>query len=114
MAEWLSSLLAKQEGPGFDSRPRHMNFQRFVISCFQVEIRLKDRSIDVNPQTTNQPTKNKEEYNVKTSENDVRYNSFNREEMEKSRELYSKDGDIFSWFEGKIVAWEHTLDIHDH
>ena len=29
--------------PGFDSRPRHLNFQRLVISCFQVEIWLKDR-----------------------------------------------------------------------
>ena len=41
--------------PGFDSRPRHLNFQRLVISCFQVEIWLKDRLIDVNPQN-NQPT----------------------------------------------------------
>ena len=30
-------------GPGFDSRHRHLNFQRMVISCFQVEIWLKDR-----------------------------------------------------------------------
>ena len=30
-------------GPGFDSPPRHLNFQRLVISCFQVEIWLKDR-----------------------------------------------------------------------
>ena len=30
-------------GPVFDSRPRHLNFQRLVISCFQVEIWLKDR-----------------------------------------------------------------------
>ena len=30
-------------GPGFDSRPRHLNFQRLIISCFQVEIWLKDR-----------------------------------------------------------------------
>ena len=28
--------------PGFASRPRHLNFQRLVISCFQVEIWLKD------------------------------------------------------------------------
>ena len=42
-------------GPGFDSRPHHLNFQRFVISCFQVEIWLKDRYIDANPQN-NQPT----------------------------------------------------------
>ena len=30
-------------GPGLDSRPRHLNFQRLVISCFQVEIWLKER-----------------------------------------------------------------------
>ena len=30
--------------------PRHLNFQRSVISCFQVEIWLKDRYIDVNSQ----------------------------------------------------------------
>ena len=29
-------------GPGFDSRPCHLNFQRFFISCFQVEVWLKD------------------------------------------------------------------------
>ena len=29
--------------PGFDSRPRHLDFQRLVISCFQFEIWLKDR-----------------------------------------------------------------------
>ena len=55
MAEWLSSWLAEKEDRGSDSRPRHLNFQRLVISCFQVEIWLKDRSIDVNPQN-NQPT----------------------------------------------------------
>ena len=41
-------------GPGFDSRPRHLNFQRLVISCFQVAIWLKNRWSDVNPQY-NQP-----------------------------------------------------------
>ena len=35
--------------------------------------------------------KNKEEYNVKTSENDVKYSSFNMGVMDKSRELYSKE-----------------------
>ena len=43
-----------RRGPGFDSRPRHLNFQRLVISCFQVAIRLKYRWSDVNPQY-NQP-----------------------------------------------------------
>ena len=28
--------------PGYNSRPRHLNFQRLIISCFQVEIWLKD------------------------------------------------------------------------
>ena len=36
-------LAGGARGPGFDSRPRHLNFQRLVISCFQVEIWLKDR-----------------------------------------------------------------------
>ena len=36
-------LACGARGPGFDSRPRHLNFQRLVISCFQVEIWLKDR-----------------------------------------------------------------------
>ena len=31
-------LACGARGPGFDSRPRHSNFQRLVISCFQVEI----------------------------------------------------------------------------
>ena len=30
-------------GPGFDSRPRRYDFQRLVISCFQVAMWLKDR-----------------------------------------------------------------------
>ena len=39
-----SKLLAcGARGLGFDSPPRHLNFQRLVISCFQVEIWLKDR-----------------------------------------------------------------------
>ena len=36
-------LACGARGPGFDSRPRHSNFQRLVISCFQVEIWLKYR-----------------------------------------------------------------------
>ena len=47
---------------------------------------------------------NKEEYNVKTSENDVKYSSFNMGEMDKSQELYSKEGDNSSRFEGKNSA----------
>ena len=40
---WVVKLLAcGARGPGFDSRPRHLNFHRLVISCFQVEIWLKD------------------------------------------------------------------------
>ena len=52
-------LACGARGPGFDPRPRHLNFQRLVISCFQVEIWLKERKIDINPQNnqpTNQPT----------------------------------------------------------
>ena len=33
----------RTRGPGFDSRPCHLNFQRLVISCFQVAIWLKKR-----------------------------------------------------------------------
>ena len=44
--------------------------------------------------------KNREEYYVKTSENDVKYGSFGA--MDKSRELYSRNGDKSSRFEGKI------------
>ena len=36
-------LACGARGPGFDSRPRHLNFQRLDISCFQVKIWLKDR-----------------------------------------------------------------------
>ena len=55
-----------------------------------------------------------EEYNVKTSENDVKHSNSNMGEMDKSRELYSKEGDNSSRFEGKTltVPWEHTIDIH--
>ena len=53
---WPSGKACGARGPGFDSRHRHLNFQRLVISCFQVEIWLKDHLIDVNPQN-NQPTK---------------------------------------------------------
>ena len=31
-------LACGARGPGFDSPPRHLDFQRLVISCFQVEI----------------------------------------------------------------------------
>ena len=48
-------LACGARGPGFDSPPRHLNFQRLVISCFQVEIWLKDRQIDVNQKQPNQP-----------------------------------------------------------
>ena len=36
-------LACGARGPGFDSRPRHLNFVRLVISSFQVKIWLKDR-----------------------------------------------------------------------
>ena len=36
---------------------------------------------------------NKEDYNVKTSDNDLKYSTFNMGEMDKSRELYSREGD---------------------
>ena len=38
---------------------------------------------------------------MKTSEKDVKYGSFNMGEMDKSRELYSREGDNSSEFEGK-------------
>ena len=47
---------------------------------------------------------------MKTSENEVKYSSFNMGEMDKFRELYSKEGDNSSRFEGKTVLWEHTVD----
>ena len=51
-------LACRARGPGFDSRPHHLNFMRLVISCFEVEIWLKDRQIDVNPQNNQlQPSK---------------------------------------------------------
>ena len=46
---------------------------------------------------------------MNTSENDIQYNNLNMGEMDKSRELYSKEGDNSSKFEGKTVAWEHTI-----
>ena len=46
---------------------------------------------------------------MKTSENDAKYNSLNIGEMDKSRELYSKEGDNSNRFEGKTVPWEHTM-----
>ena len=36
-------LACGARGPGFDSWLRHLNFQRLVISCFQVAIWLKYR-----------------------------------------------------------------------
>ena len=55
--------------------------------------------------------KNTEEYNVKTSENDVKHSDFNTGEMDKSGEFYSKEGDTCnsSRFEGKTVPLEHTI-----
>ena len=50
-----------------------------------------------------------DEYNVKTSENNVQYSNFYMGEMDKSRELYSKEGVNSSRFEGKTVSWEHTI-----
>ena len=55
--------------------------------------------------------KNTEEYNVKTSENDVKHSNFRTGEMDKSREFYSKTGDNTSRFEGKTVPWEHTIQL---
>ena len=55
VAEWLSSWLAEQENRGSIPGPRHLNFQRLVISCFQVEIWPKDRYINVNPQNNQSP-----------------------------------------------------------
>ena len=52
---WVVKLFScGARGPGFDSRSRQLNFQRLVISCFQVTIWLKYRWSDVNPQY-NQP-----------------------------------------------------------
>ena len=45
---------------------------------------------------------------MKTLENDDNHGDFNTGEMDKSRELYSKEGDNSSRFEGKTVPWEHT------
>ena len=38
---------------------------------------------------------------MKTSESDVKHSDFNMREMDISRELYSKEGDNSSRFEGK-------------
>ena len=46
-----------------------------------------------------------------TSENDIQYSNFNMGEMDKSLELYSREGDNSSQFEGKTVPWEHAC-IH--
>ena len=46
---------------------------------------------------------------MKTSENDVKYSSFNMGEMDKSRELYSTEGDNSNRFEGKTVQLEHAI-----
>ena len=54
-------LACGARGPGFDFRPRHLDFQRFVISCFQFAIWLKYRWSDVNPQY-NKPTTNQQVY----------------------------------------------------
>ena len=52
---------------------------------------------------------NTEEYNVEISENKVQYSNFNMGEKDKSRELYSRQGDNSSQFEWKTVLWEHTI-----
>ena len=46
---------------------------------------------------------------MKSSENDVKNSNINKGEMDKSRELYSKEGDNSSRFDGKTVPWEHTI-----
>ena len=51
----VTLLACGARGPGFDSLPRHLDFQRLVISCFQVAIWLKYRYSDVILYTTNQP-----------------------------------------------------------
>ena len=52
---------------------------------------------------------NTEEYNAKTPENDVQYSNFNMGEMDKSRDLYSKEGDNSSQIEGKKQLRGNTL-----
>ena len=61
VAKLVKLLACRARGPGFNSRPRHLNFQRLVISCFQVEMWLKDCKINVNPQN-NQPTLHLQEF----------------------------------------------------
>ena len=54
-------------------------------------------------------TGNTEEFNVKTSENMFKYGNSNMWEMVISREMFSREGDNSSRFEGKTVAGEHTI-----
>ena len=54
---------------------------------------------------------NTEEYNEKNSENDVQYCHFNMGENDKIRELNPREGDNSSQYEGKTVAWEHTIPL---
>ena len=54
---------------------------------------------------------NTEEYNVKTLENNVKFSNLNMVEMDKSRELYSKEGDNLCQFEEKTAAWEHAITV---
>ena len=49
---------------------------------------------------------------MKTSENDVKYGSFNMGDIDKFWELYSREGDNSSRIEGKTVPWEHTIYYH--
>ena len=47
----------------------------------------------------------------KTSENGVKHSSFNKGEMDKSGELYSKEGDNSSRFEGKQCRGNTLYDL---
>ena len=50
---------------------------------------------------------------MKTSENDVQHNNFDMGEMNKSQELYSKEGDNSSRFEGRQCRGNtHTIPIY--
>ena len=49
---------------------------------------------------------------MKTSKNDVQYSNSKMGEMDKYQELYSRQGDNSSRFEGKTVAMEHTLSVY--
>ena len=46
---------------------------------------------------------------MKTTENDVKISNFNIGKMDKSREVYSKEGDNSSRFKKKVAPWEHTI-----